>query len=68
MQPYLIWSNNPKNRMFIEAVYTGNIEVVKSMISQGVNVNLKDNGEAIIVIAAAYRQTEVVQILLEAGV
>lgn len=63
----MIGSRNPDEIALVEAVRNGDIEPVESLISRGVDINLTDNGEPLIVLAALYGRSEVVKILREAG-
>lgn len=50
-----------------KAVATGNVEVVKSLIEQGADVNAKSNGMQPIHYAAKYNRVELIKILITAG-
>ena len=50
-----------------KAVATGNIEVVKTLIKQGADVNAKSNGMRPIHYAAKYNRVELIKVLVTAG-
>ena len=50
-----------------KAVATGNIEVVKTLIKEGADVNAKSNGMRPIHYAAKYNRVELIKVLVTAG-
>jgi len=50
-----------------KAVATGDVELAKSLIEQGADVNAKSNGMSPIHYAAKYNRVELIKILLKAG-
>jgi len=50
-----------------KAVATGNIELTKTLIEQGADVNAKSNGMRPIHYAAKYNRVELIKILITAG-
>ncbi len=50
-----------------KAVATGNADLVKTLIDQGVDVNAKSNGMSPIHYAAKYNRVELIKVLITAG-
>ncbi|APY07858.1 hypothetical protein BWZ20_05895 [Winogradskyella sp. J14-2] len=50
-----------------KAVATGNIDLAKTLIEQGADVNAKSNGMSPIHYAAKYNRVEIIKVLLKAG-
>ncbi|OGW33573.1 MAG: hypothetical protein A2X58_07465 [Nitrospirae bacterium GWC2_56_14] len=51
-----------------EAIEKGNVDVVKKLIEEGINVNIGRNGITPLMLAASKGQTELAEIFLQAGV
>jgi ankyrin repeat protein len=54
--------------VLVEAIESGNVEVVKKLIEEGVNVNLSRNGVTPLMLAASKGNTEIAEVVLQAGV
>lgn len=50
-----------------KAVATGNVELTKTLINQGADVNAKSNGMSPIHYAAKYNRVELIKVLITAG-
>jgi ankyrin repeat protein len=64
----LIQEADSREEELLEACIQGNLEVVKRLLEQNVNVNAKDNeGNTALIVAAAMGQTETVEFLIYIG-
>jgi ankyrin repeat protein len=52
----------------VEAIENGNVDVVKRLIEEGVNVNLSRNGVTPLMLAASKGHAEIAEVVLQAGV
>jgi ankyrin repeat protein len=52
----------------VEAIEHGNVDVVKKLIEEGINVNLSRNGITPLMLAASKGNTEIAEVVLQAGV
>jgi len=52
----------------VEAIEKGNVDVVKKLIEEGINVNLSRNGVTPLMLAASKGHTELAELFLQAGV
>ena len=54
--------------LFLDALESGNVDVVRQLIEEGLNVNLLRGGVSPLMIAASRGQTEIAEAILQAGV
>ncbi len=54
--------------VLVEAIEQGKVDVVKKLIEEGINLNLSRNGVSPLMLAASKGNTEIAEVVLQAGV